>query len=210
MPRVRPIPEGFGAAQLVFGVVGDSRTPEITFGITDDTSVTPDAIATLIRTEWIANFVPASLATTSSLNKVMVTVNRGGDLLDGLDGNVSAGTASFNAVSLAVAMLLRKTTGMGGRANRGRCYLPNGYLGELSVDQAGVVDPTLVGATTTRWGDFIGALNDDNIQMVLLHSAISPAVPGAPTPVTGGFCETMVATQRRRQRKVGRGLRTGP
>jgi hypothetical protein len=205
--RERPIPVGFGVAQIVFTCSGDSRTPEITFGFQAISATDPNAMATSIMTAWTAKFVPAALASTWSVSKVMTSVHLGSGIIDGLDGSPSAGTASFNAASLAVCMLLRKQTALGGRKNRGRCYLPAGYLGELSVDQAGVIDPTLVGATTTRWTDFIDQLATDDLPMMLIHSGPVGGPFDDPTGVDTGFCESMVATQRRRQRKVGRGRR---
>jgi len=205
--RERPIPVGFGVAQVIFTCSGDSRTPEVTFGFQDDNTLAPNTVAGVIRTDWVAKFVPAALANTWAVSKVLVSINRGAGIVDGLDGTSVAGTAAFNAASLAVAMLLRKQTALGGRANRGRCYLPAGYLGELSVDQAGVIDPALVTATSGRWQDFIDQLATDNLPMMLIHSGPVGGPFPDPTGVDSGFCESMVATQRRRQRKVGRGRR---
>ena len=198
--RERPIPVGFGEAAVVFTCAGQTRTPEITFGFQAISATDPNAIAATIFNDWVANFVPAALASTWAVKQVMVSLNLGSGIVDGLDASGSAGSASFNAMSIAVCGLLRKQTALGGRANRGRCYLPAGYLGELSVDQAGVIDGALVSATTGRWQTFITDLAGDDLPMVLLHSGPVGGPFADPTGVDTGFCENLVATQRRRQR----------
>jgi hypothetical protein len=190
------IPAGFGRASIRFGVTGDARQPAVTFGFTDDGATAPNVIAAGLSDNFYTNFVPAALANTYSIQGCDVEINRGGGMLTGNDPTVRAGTAAFNALPLACAFLLRKGTGVGGRKNHGRMYLPAGYLGELSVDQAGIVDPAVVAATTPRGASFLAQLVTDNWDMVLLHAA-----GGAPTPVTTLVAQPMIATQRRRQRK---------
>lgn len=194
------MPVGFGRCSHVFQVAGTSKTPVVTYGFIDDPAKTPAQVAQDRNTEWLAQFVPAALATTWALKETNVSIHRAGGQFIGNYAVLSQGTAAFNAVSIAVAAILRKFTALGGRKGRGRCYLPAGYLGELSVDPAGIIDPALVTATENRWKAVIAAMSGAAEDMVLLHSALPPAVGGAPTTVIAGSMETMVATQRRRQR----------
>lgn len=190
------IPAGFGRATVRFSVTGDARQPAVTLGFTDDGAAGPNVIAANISDAFFTAFNPAALANTYAIAGCDVEINRGGAMLVGNDPTVRNGTAAFNALPLANAFLLRKSTGAGGRKNHGRMYLPAGYLGELSVDQAGIVDPAVVAATTPRGTAFLNDLTTAGFPMVLLHAA-----GGAPTPVTGLTAQPMIATQRRRQRK---------
>jgi len=194
------MPVGYGRCSQVFSVAGTSKTPVVTYGFVDDPAETPNTIAQSRNAEWLAQFVPASLASTWALKETNVTIHRAGGQFVGSYAVLSQGAAGFNAMSMAVSAILRKFTAVGGRRGRGRCYLPAGYLGELSVDPAGVIDPALVTATANRWSAIIAAMTGSSEDMVLLHAAIPPAVGGAPTVVLAGTCENMAATQRRRQR----------
>lgn len=191
-----PVPEGFALIALDFDLVAGGRTATITIGCTDADAATVNANATAVRTAWIGSFVPAALSSLWQLTRVRYTATRGGLPVDGVDGNVSQGTATFNPVSPAVAALLRKVTDSGGRKNRGRMYLPAGYLGELAVSPNGTIDSAVVSDSTGRFQSFIAALTDDDLGPVILHADSS-----TPTDVVDGFMESQVCTQRRRQRK---------
>lgn len=192
------LPPGFGRAAIQFSCVGDMRRPVITFGFVDPGVDSPSAIGNTLLTKWraVAAFEDNSLATSYAMEECDVVVNRAGVHVVGNSIGRHQGTAGFNALPLASCAILRKKSAMGGRKARGRCYLPAGYLGELSVDPAGNIDPALVDATGSRWATFINDLDASGMGMVILHNDATP-----PTVVTEGSCESIIGTQRRRQRK---------
>lgn len=195
MPAV--IPEGFGRATLLFRYIASQRSQAITFGFGDDPSVSPNQNATDIRSAWITTFIPAALSSLYSLYGVQVTINRGSGPMTGQNMTPSPGTGAQEVAPPNVAVLMTKETAEGGRANRGRVYLPNGYTNEVSTNGAGVIDAGFVTSTQTRWTNFIAALVTAGLPMMILHPADGPE----PTPVTGGIVQGLVATQRRRLRK---------
>lgn len=107
-----------------------------------------------------------------------------------------AGTASSSPAP-NVAVLWKKVCAERGRANRGRFYLPAGYVGEGVVDNGGnlpdsevVVQQSNADALYTAITAVAGVDN-----MVVLHSSAL-----APTAILNLQAESMVATQRRRLR----------
>ncbi len=112
----------------------------------------------------------------------------------------TAGTSGGSALPNNCATLLKKSTALGGRRNRGRMYVPCPLEGD--VDPAGIVAPSAItawntacavllpgGATHTAFG-FLG-------DPVVLHETGSQT----PAVVTDLSCMPKIATQRRRMRR---------
>lgn len=95
----------------------------------------------------------------------------------------------------SVTTLVRKVTGLRGRANRGRNYWP-GLLTENDVSDEGDINPIKVDDIQDRIVGIGEVLFTAGYTPVILHT--SPAL--APTPVTNIVVEAKVATQRRRLR----------
>jgi hypothetical protein len=100
----------------------------------------------------------------------------------------------------SVALLLQKRTGLSGRRNRGRMYLPG--INEAVVDSRGQVLAASIAslnASLATWLGKFGTIMADFDNMVILHSlGISGAPP--PTVVTQMLVDPVAATQRRRLR----------
>lgn len=92
------------------------------------------------------------------------------------------------------AALVRLGSGLVGRTNRGRMYLP-GMVDESDVDSAGNIDPTVVTGLQGVMNYLVAALGDVSAQLHILHSDV-----GSPTLVTDVQVQPVVATQRRRLR----------
>ena len=97
----------------------------------------------------------------------------------------------FAAPSLAA--LVVKGSGLTGRKNRGRMFIP-GVLPEDGVDEAGTVSTTLRNELQAVFSKLY--ITVCNAQMVILHEDES-----TPTPVTQLLVSGLAATQRRRMRK---------
>jgi len=112
----------------------------------------------------------------------------------------AAGTASgHHSPPSNVSVIVKKSTGFGGRAFRGRSYLPCFALDEGSVGDTGIIASTPRSDLQTAWDRFttkLGTTLTSFDGFVLLHSDVDVV----PTPITSMGVEAMVATQRRRLR----------
>lgn len=107
-----------------------------------------------------------------------------------LDGGVTGAS-----VMPQVAGLVRKLTGLGGRANRGRFYLP--HLSSTTISSSGQIGGAALGDYQEVMETWLTGLESEGITVYILHSD-----PGAsdPTEVTSVAFQQQVATQRRRNR----------
>lgn len=105
------------------------------------------------------------------------------------------GTKPGNALPSNCALLVRKNTGLGGKQNRGRFFLPPAWIDEESVDPSGTITGSVLDLE-----DFLGQLLSDmtdvGIPPRLLHS--DPEL--TPAPITSLSLQSKIATQRRRLR----------
>lgn len=119
-----------------------------------------------------------------------------GDILG--EHNVSVtGTLTDVTITSNCALLVNKSTASGGRANRGRMYLPPLHLNEGAVDAAGNISSSPLAGIQLRLNATLAALAVADWQPVLFHQGVSPA---APTNVTALTAQSLIATQRRRMR----------
>jgi len=110
-----------------------------------------------------------------------------------LTGGVQ-GHATGACGAAAPAFLVTKNTALGGRKGKGRFFIP--AVPEPSVDVGGILTTSVWGAMQTDADDFFAQMNDAFIPLALEHGDGS-----TPTPLTGLSVSTIVATQRRRQRR---------
>lgn len=103
-----------------------------------------------------------------------------------------------------IAVLIKKSTGVGGRQNRGRMYLPYS-LQEDGVNETGTILGSLLTTLQTAWTAFLAGLQSDGYGMVLANRHFNtPLPPHYVTSVTGSgdvtslTVEQLCATQRRR------------
>lgn len=111
------------------------------------------------------------------------------------NATILAGAETGASVPPQVAGLVRKSTGLGGRANRGRFYMP--HLSQSVVDARGTIGSVALGDYNTVLATWLSGLEGEGINVFILHSD-----PGAsdPTEVTAVSMQPLVATQRRRVR----------
>lgn len=116
-----------------------------------------------------------------------------------------AGLRNVASSAPNVSILVRKSTGLGGRYNRGRNYWPsfdrtfvlsNGTVspGEVTLLQAGF------DAMLEVLGGAVGTPPVNLTNMSLIHSPRAAEATPTPTPITALIVENLVATQRRRLR----------
>lgn len=143
----------------------------------------------------------------SSIQNTRVVVRAGSDPSPGPVFEqlwAANGQLAITAPPCNLAVLVKKGTAFGGRANRGRTYW-NGFLAESDVDEVGVLGGAQVAAIGADMTAFLSELEAPtpgaivSCPMVILHDA--GVGPLAPTPVTSYTVQSLAGTQRRRMRK---------
>lgn len=107
----------------------------------------------------------------------------------------TAGGTAHTATTPNVSFLFHKQTGSGGRAQRGRWYLPG--VSEQDVDAVGVVAGSKLTELAANLTNYLAALSSNSWAPFILHT--NPAL--APSAITQFTVANLAATQRRRMRK---------
>lgn len=122
---------------------------------------------------------------------------------------VAAGAAVSGSNSSAmtppqVCALVKKTTGVGGRANRGRTYFPY-MLQQNAVNETGQISSGTLSAFQASLNTFLAQLATDGIPLCISNKIFNQALPPHHVTsinfgnlVTAYNLEQLVATQRRR------------
>lgn len=146
---------------------------------------------TLTNVPGFTNFLDSNV----SIAEVTAYYNNGGaDLAVYTEPVGVPGTTSGTGTPPQVALLIRKETGLAGRRNRGRMFVPQ--PGNNNVGEDGLVNPTPLATYQTAADAFLADLETNLVPMVLLHEDSGIA----PTPVSALVVSNVVATQRRRLR----------
>lgn len=190
------IPAGFAQANFRFGGTGVPHGAEFTLGLDVDAFSGTAADAATAAGGAALGYLLGPLCTTVTLTEVLVKF---GPTDTGPSGVYPAAGVGGNSNAQAppnVAYLVRKQTALGGRAGRGRFYLPG--VDESQIGPGGVLAGALIPTLQTAIDDFAADLATSFLIPVLLHGAGSPIT--TPTPITGLDLDSTVATQRRRLR----------
>lgn len=200
------VPPGFTQVALEFRHDLDPEPWYTTFGI-DSSEAGGDVNA--IGTKMMLNFSVAwdtLMSDSVQITGCALTVGQDGP--DPVRAYVAAttdlrGNNDDEKLPQNCALLIRKNTALGGRRNRGRCFLP-GLLNELNVSAVGLIDSGAVGEYSTAANSWLSNLGQaltpaGACPMVLLHSEGESAVP-EPTVVTSLSVDNVISTQRRRLR----------
>lgn len=121
-------------------------------------------------------------------------------------GAATAGGSSNNTPPPSVNVLVKKTTGLGGKHNRGRWYIP--WTVDVShVSELGGLDNTFISGYQPHINTFFGHLTADSIPMCISNKIFNvPLPPHYVTHIVKGplvtamTVEPVVASQRRRVR----------
>lgn len=190
------IPSGFGEASVEIGIPGDAGPAYVIFGYQFPGGGSPQANANTLA--GILATTPGFRSLTSSTNnirQVVVRENYAGPFLFIANATINAfGTLAGAAPSPQVSYLLRKSTGLAGRQNRGRMYVP--AANEDEIDAGGFLSAPAVADRQASADLFFNALVSASLPMYILHT--DPAL--SPTEVDSLEVDGKVATQRRRLR----------
>ena len=191
------IPVGFAQATAVFTIPGDSGPANVVTGHDVSALSTAVAVADAIQDGWQAGSSALINMLSSQVTLAQLVIYWRANAGDPVVINRTVNDQGNNGGSMAppqVCYLLDKVTGLAGRHNRGRTYLPG--VTESDVDQAGVLAPSVA---STMAGNAAGCLSNwatADAPMVILHT--NPAI--APAQVVAWEPATKVGTQRRRLR----------
>jgi hypothetical protein len=144
--------------------------------------------------DGLAIVYKAQLSTVSQWFGVVVDIGNDGPPLQ-LTSSSSSGVGSRGGDEppAQVQGLIKKSTGFGGRAFRGRMYIPDLY--ESQINNNGALNSTALGLLNDiagAWMDLPGFASANFGLPQLLHPSESP------TEITAMSAEAVVATQRRR------------
>lgn len=193
------IAAGYSQANLFWQAVGSVRPSEVTLGFKEDapSNATSQAIAV-----YNAATISGSVAAAGMMNnswtflgvRVMLMTESGPTI--GEKFTTVTGSLGSTPVPINTAVLIRKTTSLGGRKNRGRMFVPPCSLPEANVDQMGVINSTSLTSLQTQWTLFYNSLTGADLEPKLFHTSDPVA-----TQINAFNVQSVCATQRRRMRK---------
>jgi len=191
------ITPGYAEIWTAFNTTGDNQTMFTSMGVAkSDTSPLTQAQADEIL-EIVADALGPMVSSAYAIGPghIIDGITGGTNRLDGTWGS-RVGDLSPSCLPQNCAYLFRKQTALGGRANRGRGYIPG--IPEGDVSTVGIVSGTSLSAFITAMADY---RND-----LIAHARVSTPVVLhddamlTPTAITNLSAKTTIATQRRRLR----------
>ena len=191
------IPEDFGESATKFSVIGTDTYGLVILGHSFGLGV-PNVVdgANAVHDTWEACGIQSVLNVAWQLEEVKLTIMTATGPISGTDTRSALAGANGGATSLPnAAYLVRKTTDTGGRAGRGRMYVPG--IEESDINGVGVFEGGIIATATTVFGDMINDFSTNDVPLRLLHN--NPAI--APSVITGMAFQLKAATQRRRLRR---------
>lgn len=188
------IPTGYAQANLKFGSFGLPHGAEVVLGYKlDSFAGDPTACATQLSNDFVAEMSAGLMANGIALNSILVKYgpNDTGPAAEVATPWIASGGAGGGA---AVAILMHKNTGLGGRKGRGRSFWPGPP--EAQIDTGGFLGSGVAAAWASDLAGFFAKNTAAGLDLVVLHNDAT-----TPTLVTSTTVDAVVATQRRRQRR---------
>lgn len=188
------IPTGYGQLSLVHS--GDNFEGDCinTFGFINPGDEDAAACGDIFKGALLGSGLLAQYSGSVTVTEVRIKLgpDATGESAEVAIGN--SGLVGGQAVSPQVALLVRKNTALGGRAGRGRFYIPG--MPAASLVNSGTFDGTDMDQVVSEWTDIWNVMAFVGLEQRLLHDS-----PLTPTPVTSMVGSVRVATQRRRARR---------
>jgi len=191
------IPAGYAQINAIHTGAGVPTGAQWTIGV-DRTAFSgdPQNVAQAFETILLNSGLYANVHSDCDMTSVLVKFGPNETGPSALEPANEPGTGGTGGAA-APAFLIHKNTDLGGRAGRGRFFLPG--VPETAVGPGGVLASGVTTAVNTALASFWLDMGDENLGLVLLHSEGSPIT--TPTVITSLSCDPVVATQRRRQRR---------
>lgn len=187
------IPPGFAQVAWRFMCDGDSEEMLVTCGVAS--SANAEGLATLCLTAFESGFDSNEMSSSYTFMGTRVAKGQdGGPPEVGEANTVNEGSANPARFAPNTAILVKKLSGVGGRRNRGRFYLPPLWHDMDDTSGAGVMTESARGGIAAAVDQWFSLLDP-----VILHDSATPG-GATPTQVTSLDVQARLATQRRRLR----------
>jgi hypothetical protein len=188
------IPSGYGQVNLQF--TGDNLPTgaEVTFGILNSLSLSANDVGESVIIAIGSSEIMQEFVDDETIANVHVKLgpNASGPFAD--VGSEISGAVSTSGTSPNVAVLIKKSTTLGGRKGAGRMFWPGCPEGAIGSD--GTIDSAARIAIDGAFAQFRTDLDVNDVPMVLLHNDST-----SPNLVSSLTCDPIGATQRRRMRR---------
>jgi len=197
-----PVLDGYSEVTLVWQALASIKEFTCSFGVLDislgdrtATEIADDVYGAAIAGSSICEagammddyrFLGVKCAKGTSTGDIL------GQVLATITGSVSDSCPPSNC-----ALLIHKSTALGGRRYRGRFFAPMAWINEGAVDSVGVVTGSTISSAISRWNEFYDNVLAAELTPVLFHQGAGAPVP---TAITGFQVQSQLATQRRRMR----------
>lgn len=193
-----PIPTGHVLLKFRLALDNDQEEMLCTLGAQTTAASASDRIACLnsAMDTWGDNVLPLQSTTYRLLGVDGVFGTAGGDLPLSSTDPPRTGGDSDAAAWPNTALLVRKVSGVGGRRNRGRMFVPGIQTNQVNLN--GIVQPTPLAAYGTAFTNFLLGIESGSFldRAVIFHATGDPT----PTVIETLQVDSVVATQRRRLR----------
>lgn len=191
------IPDGFAQINAIHTGAGVPTGAEWTLGVGLDTFTgTPNDLAKAFEVWLLASALYVQVSASVTMTAVLVKFGPNATGPSSLEPANQPGTDSSESTP-APSFLIHKNTDDGGRAGRGRFYLPG--VPEIDVEIGGALSSGKATAVNTALGILKSEMEADGVIPMVLHGAGSPL--STPSPITSFSCDARIATQRRRLRR---------
>lgn len=191
------IPIGYGQITHEIRTTGAPYPANVVYGVHQDGVTDMQALCEDIAELW-ADTLQKWLTTNCQLVKTTLKVGPSDTGAVYVSSHTGAGVEGGEAAPPNVAVLLGKQTSTGGRAGRGRMYLPS--LREDRIDSGGNIGAASMTGFNTASQALLDGLVALDAPMVLLHQS-GGSSDDTPHTVTHLVPRGRVATQRRRLRR---------
>lgn len=192
------ITPGFAEATQQFILTGARNPFSVTLGINPAPGDDAEIIAGLVRSQWNTHvWTPSVKPTVYALGPCRVERKLlSGELEVFTVETITQGTnGTVQILPPNCALLAQKRTGLGGRKNRGRMFVPPFMLNEADVDANGLINPSTLATVQGWFTSLFNGLDAVTQSPVLFHSDGS-----IPTQLTSFSLQNRIATQRERLR----------
>jgi len=189
-----PIPLGFAQVSYIFsGLAAGPGGCMTTIGVDFPAVADPNVSTEQYHEAFADNIMPALSQDVEHVETRVRFSFPGGEAVFNLFGS-TPGSDTSTSLPPNAAWPVLKFTSLGGRANRGRMFLPG--VPEDIVGPNGAIESSAVSAFNTQLSAYAAAMEADDNELVLLHS--DPLA--APTPLVAMLSGTTVFTRGTRLR----------
>lgn len=191
------IPSGYAQVNFIFTGAAVPNGAECTMGFDIGGGAgTPALTAQEVGADFATHILP-NLSSGLTLSGVRCKYGPDATGAFALEPFANVGGVGTSGATPAIAILIHKNTADGGRAGRGRMYLPG--VVEAQPGSDGVLAGATITAVDSDFASVLSAWTADGHIPVVLHGAGSPL--SVPSVITSFSTDATVGTQRRRQRR---------